>query len=119
VERVGKRTADLRQQVELRGDERGLTATRAPGAPSHADDVAEVEVDLLFRDELDPARAVDEIEEGQLPHLAPRHDAPGNAVLVVERLPWLGLLGAGPDRSDLFPVWEPLRQHCAADSKRP
>jgi hypothetical protein len=41
------------------------------------------------------------IEEGQLPHLAPRHDAPGNAVLVVERLPWLGLLGAGPDRSDL------------------
>jgi hypothetical protein len=60
VERVGERAADLRQQLELRRDERRLTAARTPGAAGHADDVAEVEVDLLLRDELDPARAIDE-----------------------------------------------------------
>ena len=70
------------------------------------------ELDLLLDDQLDPPGAVDEVEEGELPHLAPGHDAAGDAQLVVERLAVLGPLRRGPDRGDLYPVGKPLRQHC-------
>jgi hypothetical protein len=59
VEGVGQRPADLREQLDLGGDQRRLAAARAAGAAGDADDVAEIQVDLLLRDQLDAARAVD------------------------------------------------------------
>ena len=89
----------------------GSPRARAPGPAGDADDVAESRVDLLLDDQLNPPGAVDEVEEGELPHLAAGHDAPGDAQLVVERPAVLGPLGRSPDRGDLFPVGKPLRQH--------
>ena len=47
------------------------------GEPVDADDVAEVDVDLARAldgaEQLDPPGAVDEVEEDELPHVAPRH----------------------------------------------
>ena len=68
VEGVGQRLADLRQQLDLARDQRRLAAARAPRPAGGADDVAERELELLLDDQLDPARAVDEVEEGELPH---------------------------------------------------
>src|SRR5207249_7425650 len=92
--------------------------SRTAGPTRGADDVTQVEVDLLVADQLDATRAVDEVEERELPHLAPSHDAPGDSVLQLERLPRLGLLGLGPNRSDLLPVRKPLRQHRASLGNR-
>jgi hypothetical protein len=119
VEGVRQRPADLRQQLDLRRHERRLAALGAARPAGCPDDVAEREVELLLDDQLDPPGAVDEVEKGELPHLAARQHASRDAELVVTRLARLGLLRRGPDRGDLRPVWEPLRQHRAADSKRP
>ena len=83
----------------------------AAGLARDADEVAEIEVELLLDDQLDAPGAVDEVEEDELPHLAPRHDPPGDAELGVERLPRLGLLGLGANGGDLVPVRKPLGQH--------
>ena len=71
------------------------------GCPPHADDVAEVDVDLVG-DQLDAAAPVDEVEEGDLAHLAPCHHPSGEPELLrlvlPTRLERLGL-GPGPQRS--------------------
>ena len=63
------------EQLELVDRERRLAAARLRRVPADADDVAEVDVDLRSGEQLDPAAAVDEVEEDDLPHLAPRHHA--------------------------------------------
>ena len=84
--------------------QRRLAAARLGRMSLHADDVAEVDVDLLG-DQLDPAAPVDEVEERDLPHLAPRHHAAGEAELLRLVLgARLERLGLGADRSDLVPV---------------
>jgi hypothetical protein len=111
VEGVRERPADLRQQDELGDGQRRLAALRTAGLAGRADDVAEVEVELLLSDQLNPAGAVDEVEKAQLSHRAAGHDAPCDAALALERLAGLGLLGLGPDRGNLFPIGKALRQH--------
>src|SRR5688500_13925101 len=78
---------------------------------AHADDVAEVDVHLAG-EQLDPPAPVDEVEEGDLPHLAPREHASGEpeALRLVGRA-GLDLLRDVPDHRDLFPVGKALRQH--------
>ena len=83
VERVGKRAADLPEQHHLVDGDRRLAATRLRRAAGHPHDVAQVEIDRAgarrVAQQLDPAAAVDEVEEDELPHLpAPEH-APGGA----------------------------------------
>src|SRR5207248_11014843 len=92
VERVGQRAADLGEELQFGHGQGRLPASRTAGPTRGADDVTQVEVDLLVADQLDATRAVDEVEERELPHLAPSHDAPGDSVLQLERLPRLGLL---------------------------
>ena len=113
VERVRQRRAVLRQQLELDHLQRRLAAARLGRVAGDADDVAEVDVDLA-REQLDPPAAVDEVEEGDLPHLAPREHAAREA----KRLRVVG--GAGLDRvgdladgRDFVPVGKALRQHGA------
>ena len=91
VERVGERGADLGEQDELVDGERRLAAPRARGRAGDADDVAEIEVELtgaaLVAEQLDPPRAVDEVEERELAHVAPRHHSPGEAELLRRSVP--------------------------------
>ena len=60
-------------------------------------------------DHLDPARAVDDVEEDELAHVAPRHRPSGDPADRVGRLPGLERLALVPDRRDLVPVGEALR----------
>ena len=65
------------------------------GNPGDADDVAEVDVDgpgaILGDEQLDLPGAVDEVEEDELPHVPPSHDAPGQAPRLAALLPGLDL----------------------------
>jgi hypothetical protein len=117
VEGVRQRLPDLRQQLDLARDERRLPAPRPPRPSRGADDVSERELELLLDHQLNPPGSVEEVEKGQLAHLAPRHHASGNAQLVVERLAVLGPFRDLADRGDLYPVGEPLGQHRGAESK--
>ena len=84
------------------------------GWPLDPDDVAEVDVDLAAR-AAGSGRSVDEVEEGDLPHLAPRKHAPRQAErLRLVRRARLDLLGHDADGRDLVPVGEALRQHRAS-----
>ena len=60
-------------------------------------------------EELEPAGAVDEVEEDQLAHLAASHDAARQAPGLLELGAGVERLGRGADRGDLLPVGEPLR----------
>ena len=113
VEGVGERAAVLREDLELVHGERGLPAARRGRRPDDPDDVAEVDVDTagpaLVAEELDATRAVDEVEERQLPVPAPRHDPAGETALRVRlgaRLERDRLLA---DRGYLVAVGEALR----------
>ena len=109
VEGVRQRRTVLREQLEVGDLQRRLAPARLRRMPLHADDVAEIDVDLLG-DQLDPAAPVDEVEERDLPHLAPRHHAAGEAELLRLVLrARLERLGVRADRSDLVPVGKALR----------
>ena len=45
-----------------------------------ANDVAEIDVLAFLSDQLDPPRAIGEVEESELAHVTPRHHAPGDPV---------------------------------------
>ena len=71
-------------------------------------------------DHLDPPGAVDEVEEDELAHPAPRHRAAGDAAASSGVAARLERLGLGPDRRDLVPVGEALRgSHSARRSYAP
>jgi len=64
---------------------------------------------LCRADQLDAARAVDEVEEDELPHFAARHDPAGQPALGrVVACTRLEPLGFGPDGRNLVPVGETL-----------
>ena len=65
------------QQLELDDLQGRLAPARLGRMAADADDAAEIDVHLA-REQLDPAAAVDEVEERDLPHLAPREHAPGD-----------------------------------------
>ena len=113
MESVGQRRADLSQQRQAANSERGLAPLRLRGNAADADDIAEVDRDaaeLIRADEkLDPPAAVDEIEEYQLPQVAPREDATREAMLLLAFRAGLELGRLGSDRGDLLPVGEPFR----------
>ena len=112
VEGVGQRTADLRQQHELVDGERGLTSPRLHRLPRRSEDVAEVDVHLaraLGRaEQLDPARAVDQVEEDELAHVAPRHDSARYPHRLVGVLAGLECLGGHPHGGHVIPIGEAL-----------
>ena len=114
VERVGQRAADLGQQHELVDGQRGLPAPRLHRLPRGADDVAEVDVDLARpfgrAEQLDPARAVDEVEEDELPHVAPGHHTAGDAQRLVGVLARFERLGGRAHGGDVVPVMKALGQ---------
>ena len=104
VERVRKRRAVLRQQLELGHLERRLAPARLRRMAAHADDVAEIDVDLS-REQLihvwsTRSRKVDP------PHLAPCEHASGKteALLDSSVAPASELLRDVPDRGNLIPV---------------
>jgi len=112
VERVRQRRADAGEQHELVDDQRRLAAAALRRVADRADDVAQVHVDLagarLGAEQLDPARAVDQVEEDELAHVAAREDAaresPGLGALFVR----LQRLGFGADGYDLVAVGKTL-----------
>ena len=112
VERVGERLGVAREHLERLGQQRRLTTAGAPGVPRDADDITEEHVDLArlrrLADHLDPARAVDDVEEDELAHVAPRHRPAGDPARRLGRLPCLERLALVPDRRDLVPVGEAL-----------
>ena len=122
VEGVGKWTTDLGEHRHLVDRKRRLAAPRLHRRARRADDVTEIYVrqrDAVgLAEELDPARTVDQVEEGQLPVLAPGHDAPGEASLLVALLVRLEPLGLGAHGRDLVPVRKSLRQHAGILSPR-
>ena len=81
VERVRQRRPDPGQELERVDEQRRLAAAGLGRRAGHADDVAQVDVELagaLDRaEELDPAGAVDEVEEDELAEVAAREHPPG------------------------------------------
>jgi hypothetical protein len=77
-----------------------------------------VDVDLACAvdraEELDPARAVDEIEEYELPHPPPPEHAAGDAALLRALGARGQRLGLGADGGDLVAVREALGRHAAS-----
>ena len=122
MEGVGQRTTDLRQHLERVDGERRLTAPRLHRLAGGAYDVAERDVRELdavgLAEELDAAGAVDQIEEGQLAVLPPRHDATREAPLGLAFLARLETLRLGADGSDLVPVGEAFCSHRLDSVKR-
>ena len=115
VEGVGQRTPDLCQHLERIDGERRLTAPRLHRLAGGPHNVAERDVRELdavsLAEELNAARAVDEIEEGQLAVFPPRHDATREAPLGLALLTRLETLRLGADESDLVPVGEAFCSH--------
>ena len=104
VERVGERAPIPRERRQLVDGERGLAASRLRGPPHYSDDVPEVDVDVpdvrRVAHELDPAGAVDEVEEDELPHLASRQHAPGETSRLVQLASGVDRLGGGTNIGD-------------------
>jgi hypothetical protein len=120
VEGVRQGPLDLRQELELVDGERRLAALRLGRRPRGAEDVAEVGVDLpgpIGRaEELYLARAVDEVEEDELPVTSTAEHAAGDAMLGRPLRSRLELLGLGADGGDLLTVGEARRRHESAES---
>ena len=112
--RVGQRPADLGEQLEPGDGERRLAALRLRGNAGDADDVPEVEIDrpgtILGDEQLDLPGAVDEVEEDELPHVAPSHDTSGDAPSLAGLLARLDLIGVDPNGRNLLPVGKSLGQ---------
>ncbi len=129
VERVRERPRVAREHRQLVDGERGLAAPRLRRTSAGSDDVAEVNVDVArasrIAHELDAPGAVDEVEEDELPHLAPRHDAAREPHRPVELGAGLEILGRGANVGDRDAIGKALRRHqgetlsgCAGRSPR-
>ena len=69
--------------------------------------------------ELDSPRPVDEVEEDELPHLAPRHDAPREAPRLFEFAAGIDLVGRGANVADRVSIGKPLRSRHGGQPIRP
>ena len=67
-------------------------------------------------EELDPPRAVDEVEEDELAHVAPGHHAAGDAHRLLGGLPRLERLGRGSNGGHLVAVGKRLGRPLMAAS---
>src|SRR5262249_50234975 len=114
VERVRQWLVVLRQQLERVDRDGRLSALRSGRRTGDANDVAQVQLDrpraARVAEQLDPARAIDEIEEDDLPELAPRHHAARDVARVGGLDARLQLFSLGADNGDLVRVREALRQ---------
>jgi hypothetical protein len=90
---------------------------------SDADDVSEVDVDVArparVAHELDAPRAVDEVEEDQLPHLPPRHDAAREPSRLVDLASRVDLVGGRANIGDRVAIGESLGRRHAGQPIRP
>ncbi len=115
VEGVGQRRPDPAQYLELVDHQRRLTPARLGRRADRGDDVAEVHVDLSGSvrraEQLDPAAAVDEVEERQLPHVAAREYAAGQTALRLRLAAGLEVGRFGANGLDQVPVGKALRGH--------
>ena len=109
MERVRQRAPIAGEHLERRDEERRLAAPRLPGPALGTDDITEM--DALGRagrvpaqEELEPARAVDEVEEHELAHIASGHDPARDTAAVTRFGARLGGLGLGLDDGDVDPV---------------
>ena len=112
VERVGKGAGVPGEDRQLVDRERRLAAARLRGSSGHPDDVPEMHVHVAdpagVAHELHASRAVDEIEEDELAHLAARHDAAGEAPRLVELGSGVDPVGRCPNVGDGVSIGEPL-----------
>ena len=117
---VGRRAQRLGQHGEGGHPQRELAAARADRDAVDPDQVAEVEPDeqreavlaqlVDARHQLDPARAVDKVEERRPPRLAPRRQAPRDAVGHVGLLFRRELRMRGQHRGDRLDARERVRE---------
>ena len=114
VERVRERRADPRQQHELVDDQRRLAAPALRRLADRADHVAQMHVDLARArrraEQLDATTAVDEVEEHELAHVAPREHSAGQPACLATLGLVLERVRLGSDGCDLVAVGEPLWQ---------
>ncbi len=112
VERVRERRPDPREQLEAVHDQRRLAASALGRLPDRADDVAEVHLHLAGArgrtEELDPAAAVDEVEEHELAHVPAREHAAGEPALLRAFDAGLERVRLGVHGRDLVPVGKAL-----------
>ncbi len=118
VEGVGERASILRERRELVDCERRLSPPRVCRRADDAHDVPEVDVDgpcaTLVAQELDAPRAIDEIEEAELPMPPARHDSSGETALLGRLRVRLENCRLRANCRDLIPVGKALgRRHRA------
>ena len=123
---VGRRAKALGEERPVRDPQRQLALAALERGALDADDVAEVEAGErcvpvaqvgLARLELDLARAVDEVEEGDLSHVAVGGDPPGDAVRGLGLLAVLQAVVFGADGRDLHAAVELVRERLDARSR--
>ena len=115
VEGVGQRRPDGRQELQLVDDQARLTAPAPGRAADRTDDVAEVQVRVARRarrgrEQLDAARAVDEVEEDELAQVSSGHDAAGEAIGVFALYAGVDEVRLSAGYRDLDTVGKSLRQ---------
>ena len=112
VEGVWQRASVASEDGQLFDGQGRLAAPRLRGPADDPDHVPEMDVDRTglgrVAHELDAARAVDEVEEDELAHLAARHDAAGQAAGVLSLLARLERIGLRADGCHFVPVGKAL-----------
>ncbi len=113
MERVRERAPVRREHLERVDGERGLAAPRLRRPAGDPDHVTEMDVELAdparVAHQLDPAGAVDEVEEDELSHLAPGHDAPREPASLLKVCPGIERVRRRANSRDLVAVGEALR----------
>ena len=114
VKRVWQRPIDRAEQLEPVDQQRRLAAPRPRRPAGHADQIAEIEVDIdhasAFDEQLDPSAAVDEVEEDELSEVATAHHAAGKAICPLAFGAGLQALRIRASRVDGHAVREALGQ---------
>ena len=122
VERVRKGAPVPREDRQLVDRERRLASSGLRGPSRGADDVAQMHVDVAraagVAHELDAPGAVDQVEEDELPHLAARHDAPGETSHFAELASGVDPFGRGANVRDRVPIRKSLRRRHVGQPNR-
>jgi hypothetical protein len=112
VKGVRERDADAGERLDPVDLERGFPSPRTRRSPGDADDVPQVDVDLTTAlgaaEELNPTRAVDEVEEDELAHLPPAEHPACEATLLRALEARLDQRGLRADLRDRVAVGEAL-----------
>src|SRR5262249_53906208 len=112
VERVRKRALVPSEHLDGVREERRLAAPRLARSSDGTDHVAEMDVELAgparVADQLDAARAVDQVDEDELPHPAARHGASRDPACLIQLAARLERLALGEHARDIVPIGEAL-----------